>query len=133
MKNKLTMTNLENKLESLYLEKENIENEIKTLEEQINIEKEEKRKALQTTFTKEEKINIFKSLFISRQDIYAKKWLSKDGNKQGFYPVTRTFQGDDYIPLTNKEIEQFHEENFISYGSCSFNEPREDLTNLGIF
>ena len=35
--------------------------------------------------------------------------------------------------LTNKEIEQFHEENFISYGSCSFNEPREDLTNLGIF
>ena len=105
MKNKLTMTNLENKLESLYLEKENIENEIKTLEEQINTEKEEKRKALQTTFTKEEKINIFKSLFISRQDIYAKKWLSKDGNKQGFYPVTRTFQGDDYIPLTNKEIE----------------------------
>ncbi|MAC83671.1 MAG: helicase [Arcobacter sp.] len=99
------MTNLENKLKNLYLEKENIENEIKSLEEQISIEKEEKEKTLQTTFTKDEKINIFKSLFIARLDIYAKKWISKDGNKQGFYPVTRTFQGEDYIPLTNKEIE----------------------------
>jgi len=35
--------------------------------------------------------------------------------------------------LSNKEIIQFRENDFISYGSCSFNEPREDLTKLGIF
>jgi len=99
------MINLENKLQSLYLHKENIEEEIKSLEEQIKNEKEKASKPLKTTFTKNEKIDIFKSLFIARKDIYAKKWISKDGNKQGFYPVTRTFQGEDYIPLTNKEIE----------------------------
>ena len=99
------MINLEKKLKNLYLQKENIEEEIKSLEEQIIKEKEEASKPLKTTFTKDEKIDIFKSLFIARQDIYAKKWISKDGNKQGFYPVTRTFQGEDYIPLTNKEIE----------------------------
>jgi superfamily II DNA or RNA helicase len=99
------MINLEKKLKNLYLQKENIEEEIKSLEEQIKNEKEKASKSLKTTFTKDEKIDIFKSLFIARQDIYAKKWVSKDGNKQGFYPVTRTFQGEDYIPLTNKEIE----------------------------
>ncbi|MAD42030.1 MAG: helicase [Arcobacter sp.] len=99
------MINLENKLKSLYLQKENIEEEIKSLEEQIKNEKEKASKPLKITFTKNEKIDIFKSLFIARKDIYAKKWISKDGNKQGFYPVTRTFQGEDYIPLTNKEIE----------------------------
>ena len=35
--------------------------------------------------------------------------------------------------ITNKEIEQFRSKNFISYGSCSFDDPRQDLTNLGIF
>lgn len=97
------MINLENKLKSLYLQKEEIEVKIKSLEEQIQERK--TQQSLKTTFTKDEKINIFKSLFIARLDIYAKKWVSKDGNKQGFYPVTRTFQGEDYIPLTNKEIE----------------------------
>lgn len=97
------MTSLEKKLESLYLEKQNIEIEIKSLEEEIK--KEENLKLLKTTFSKNEKINIFKSLFVARADIYAKKWISKDGNKSGFYPVTQTFQGEDYLPITNKEIE----------------------------
>jgi superfamily II DNA or RNA helicase len=97
------MINLEKELENLYFQKKEIEIKIKSLEEEI--QKEKTQKPLQTTFTKDEKINIFKSLFIARLDIYAKKWISKDGNKEGFYPVTRTFQGEDYIPLTNKEIE----------------------------
>jgi len=100
------MINLENKLKSLYLQKENIEEEIKSLEEQIKNEKEKASKPLKITFTKNEKIDIFKSLFIARKDIYAKKWISKDGNKQGFYPVTRTFQGEDYIPSYNTFIVQ---------------------------
>lgn len=97
------MKNLEEKLNNLYLEKEKIESEINNLEERIKNEKDEK--LLKTTFTKNEKIEIFKSLFIARSDIYAKKWISKDGNKSAFYPVTQTFQGEDYLPITNKEIE----------------------------
>ena len=97
------MTNLEKELESLCLQKEEIEVKIQSLEESIKIEKQTSK--LQRTFSKDEKIDIFKSLFIARSDIYAKKWISKDGSKQAFYPVTRTFQGEDYIPLTNKEVE----------------------------
>jgi len=97
------MTSLEKKLEDLYLQKENIDVQIKELEDKIKSEK--TKKSSKTTFSKLEKIDIFKSLFIARFDIYAKKWISKDGNKQGFYPVTQTFQGEDFIPITNKEIE----------------------------
>ena len=35
--------------------------------------------------------------------------------------------------INNHEIDRFRKENFISYGSCSFDEPREDLKELGIF
>jgi len=97
------MISLEQKLKNLYLQKENIEIQIRKLESEI---KEEKNlQSLKTTFNKNEKIDIFKSLFVARSDIYAKKWISKDGNKSGFYPVTQTFQGEDYLPITNKEIE----------------------------
>ena len=101
------MSTLKEKLKALYLQKENIENEIKKIEKEIQeeIQKEKTLQSLKTTFTKNDKIEIFKSLFVARNDIYAKKWISKDGNKSGFYPVTQTFQGEDYLPITNKEIE----------------------------
>ena len=99
------MTNLKKRLEALYTQKEQIEQEIKSLEQQIEDELLKSKQQQKTTFSKDEKIDIFKSLFIARNDIYAKKWVSQDGNKQGFYPVTRTFRGEDFIPLTNKEIE----------------------------
>ena len=98
------MINLEKKLESLYIEKNRIDEEIEFVKNQIKIENDtvvRKKK-----FTKDEKIELFKSLFISRFDIYAKKWTSKDGLKEGFFPVTATFQGEDYLPFTNKEIEE---------------------------
>ena len=98
------MTNLEKKLETLYIEKNRIEDEIEFVKNQIRNENDtiiEKRK-----FSKDEKIELFKSLFVARFDIYAKKWISKDGLKQGFFPVTATFQAEDYLPFTNKEIEE---------------------------
>ena len=98
------MTNLEKKLETLYIEKNRIEDEIEFVKNQIRNENDtikEKKK-----FSKDEKIELFKSLFVARFDIYAKKWISKDGLKQGFFPVTGTFQGEDYLPLTNKDIEE---------------------------
>lgn len=98
------MKNLREKLQILYLEKEQIEKQIENLEKQIDKIKQDSIK--QVKFTKEEKIELFKSLFIGRFDIYAKKWINKDGTKQNFYPVTQTFQAEDYLPLTNKEIEE---------------------------
>ena len=98
------MTNLEKKLETLYIEKNRIEDEIEFVKNQIRNENDtikEKKK-----FSKDEKIELFKSLFVARFDIYAKKWISKDGLKQGFFPVTATFQAEDYLPFTNKEIEE---------------------------
>uniref|UniRef100_UPI00404807E8 TOTE conflict system archaeo-eukaryotic primase domain-containing protein n=1 Tax=Aliarcobacter sp. TaxID=2321116 RepID=UPI00404807E8 len=98
------MTNLEIQLENLYIQKNKIDEEIQLIKEQIKLEKEselEKR-----IFSKDEKIELFKSLFIARFDIYAKKWISQDGSKQGFYPVTATFKGEDYLPFTNREVEE---------------------------
>ena len=91
------MTNLEQQLENLYIQKNKIEEEIQLVKEQIKAEKESV--LVKKKFSKDEKIELFKSLFVGRFDIYAKKWVSRDGNKQGFYPVTATFQGEDYLPL----------------------------------
>ena len=98
------METLEKRLDELYIQKTKIEEEIELLKEQI---KQKNHLALiKKKFTKDEKIELFKSLFVARFDIYAKKWISRDGTKQGFYPVTATFQAEDYLPLTNKEIEE---------------------------
>lgn len=98
------MTNLEKSLEALYIEKNRIENEIELLKNQIRLENDSLIK--KKKFTKDEKIELFKSLFIARFDIFAKKWISKDGLKQGFFPVTATFNGEDYLPFTNIQIEE---------------------------
>lgn len=92
------MNQTSDRLKELYLQKEKIENEIKLLESKLQ-KKESKQ------LSKNEKIELFKTLFISREDIFAKKWISKDGEKNGFYPVTQTFKGNDFIPITNKNIE----------------------------
>ena len=34
--------------------------------------------------------------------------------------------------ISNFEIQNYRQESFISYGSCSFDEPREDLQKLGL-
>ena len=98
------MTNLEIQLENLYIQKNKIEEEIELVKEQIKAEKESV--LVKKKFSKDEKIELFKSLFIGRFDIFAKKWVSQDGSKQGFYPVTSTFRGEDYLPFTNREIEE---------------------------
>ncbi len=87
---------VQKRLNKLYEEKENIEKEIALLEKELN------KKEL----NKDEKIELFKSLFISRPDVYLKKWVSKDSTKESYFPVTKTFQGDDYLPLLNHDIEQ---------------------------
>ncbi|MFX4233097.1 TOTE conflict system archaeo-eukaryotic primase domain-containing protein [Aliarcobacter butzleri] len=109
------MQTLEKRLEELYIQKTKIEEEIAFLTNQI---KEKATLNQKKSFSKNEKIELFKSLFVARFDIYAKKWISRDGSKQGFFPVTKTFQGEDYTPLTNYEIEEHLRGNLFLASYC---------------
>lgn len=96
------MNQINDRLEKLYYQKQQIEVEINKLELEL---KQNTKKLINKKLNKDEKIELFKSLFINRLDIFANKWISKDGSKQGFYPLTQTFKGSDFIPITNKDIE----------------------------
>lgn len=96
------MKTVELELEELYFQKQKLEEKIKELENFLKNQKSKDKKE----FSKDEKIELFRELFISRTDIYAKKWKSKDGSKEGFSPVSKTFMGDDFLPLTNKDLEE---------------------------
>ena len=96
------MKTVELELEELYFQKQKLEEKIKELESFLKNQKSKDKKE----FSKDEKIELFKELFIARTDIYAKKWKSKDGTKEGFSPVSKTFMGDDFLPLTNKDLEE---------------------------
>ncbi len=88
---------IQKKLNNLYSQKKLIDEEIAFLEKELKKNK---------NLTKKEKIELFRALFISREDIFLKKWISKDGSKSSYYPVTATFKGEDYLPLTNQDIEE---------------------------
>lgn len=96
------MKTVELELEELYFQKQKLEEKIKELENFLKNQKSKDKKE----FSKDEKIELFRELFIARTDIYAKKWKSKDGSKEGFSPVSKTFMGDDFLPLTNKDLEE---------------------------
>ena len=96
------MKTVELELEELYFQKQKLEEKIKELENFLKNQKSKDKKE----FSKDEKIELFRELFISRTDIYAKKWKSKDGTKEGFSPVSKTFMGDDFLPLTNRDLEE---------------------------
>ena len=96
------MKTVELELEELYFQKQKLEEKIKDLESFLKNPKSKDKKE----FSKDEKIELFRELFIARTDIYAKKWKSKDGTKEGFSPVSKTFLGDDFLPLTNKDLEE---------------------------
>ncbi|MCT7531672.1 DEAD/DEAH box helicase [Aliarcobacter cryaerophilus] len=96
------MKTVELELEELYFQKQKLEEKIEELENFLKNQKSKDKKE----FSKDEKIELFRELFISRTDIYAKKWKSKDRTKEGFSPVSKTFMGDDFLPLTNKDLEE---------------------------
>ena len=96
------MKTVELELEELYFQKQKLEEKIEELENFLKNQKSKDKKE----FSKDEKIELFRELFISRTDIYAKKWKSKDGTKEGFSPISTTFMGDDFLPITNKDLEE---------------------------
>jgi superfamily II DNA or RNA helicase len=103
----MQLDKLHSKLNLLESQKKLIEKEI--LETKKIIEK-------LSPFSKQQKIALFKSLFVAREDVYPKYWVSKDGTKKGYSPVTFTFRGQDYIPI-NDNIIQKHLEGKIRLGT----------------
>lgn len=111
--------------QQLFSQLNDLESQKRSIEAQIlQIKRElEKHSAL----TKEDKISLYRSLFIGREDVYATYWISGDGLKKGYFPKTATFQGNDYLPLTDTVI-QSHLEGKIRIGTyavkdqsfCSF-------------
>ena len=96
------MKTVELELEELYFQKQKLEEKIEELENFLKNQKSKDKKE----FSKDEKIELFRELFIARTDIYAKKRKRKDGTKEGFSAVSKTFMGDDFLPLTNKDLEE---------------------------
>jgi superfamily II DNA or RNA helicase len=102
-----------------------LESQKRTIEAQILQIKRELEK--HSSFTKEGKIALYRSLFVVREDVYATYWISVDGLKKGYFPKTATFQGNDYLPLTDAVI-QSHLEGKVRIGTyavkdqsfCSF-------------
>jgi superfamily II DNA or RNA helicase len=103
----MTLDNLYARLNVLQQQKYSIDQEIIQIKQQIQ---------KLSPFSKEQKITLFKSLFITREDVYAEYWISKDGSKKGYSPKTYTFKGKDYIRI-NHNIIQKHLEGKIRLGS----------------
>lgn len=67
---------LNNQIDLLQQQKNQLEVELKSFDNLISI-------------TDPEKVAIFRSLFIGRQDVYAKLWISKKTGKKGYSPVCK--------------------------------------------
>jgi len=111
--------------DQLYKRLADLEDQKSAIEKEIIIIKYELDK--QSPFSKADKIALFRKLFIGNELAYAKHWVSKDGLKKGYAPVTKTFRGSDYIPVNDFVIQQ-HLEGKMRMGSyavknqsmCSF-------------
>ena len=102
----MELNELYSKLNFLESQKQSIEQEILETKKTIRV-----TEALPATveklsqFSKQQKIILFKSLFIAREDVYPKYWVSKDGIKKGYSPVSYSFRGQDYVPINNNIIQ----------------------------
>lgn len=75
--------------DQLYQRLTYLEEQRAVIDEEITIIKREIEK--QSPFSKADKIALFRQLFIGNELAYAKHWVSKDGLKKGYAPVTKTF------------------------------------------
>jgi hypothetical protein len=54
------------------------------------------------TLTKQERVDCFRSLFKGRTDIFAKRWMNKDGTKSGYSPACQ----NEWVPGVCKKAER---------------------------
>lgn len=114
----MSLQELHSRLSDFEFQKRSIEAQILQIKREL-----EKHSSL----TKEDKIALYRSLFVGREDVYATYWISGDGLKKGDFPKTATFQGNDYLTLTDAVI-QSHLEGKVRIGTyavkdqsfCSF-------------
>ena len=112
-------------IEKLYQQLSQLEQQKRSIEQKITFVR--KEIARYSPFSKADKIALFRQLFIGNDQVYAKHWVSKDGLKKGYSPVTKTFKGTDYVPVSDFVIRQ-HLEGKIRIGTyavknqtmCSF-------------
>ncbi|WP_294956104.1 DEAD/DEAH box helicase [Sulfurovum sp.] len=90
--------------DQLYKRLAYLEEQRSVIEEEITIIKREIEKL--SPFSKADKIALFRQLFIGNELVYAKHWISKDGLKKGYAPVSKTFRGTDYVPVNDYIIQQ---------------------------
>lgn len=69
----MILQQLHQKLQYLESQRTQLDNEILETKKQIE---------QLSPFSKEQKIELFKSLFVGRNDVFAKYWISKDGLKK---------------------------------------------------
>ena len=92
------------RIEELYKQLASLERQKAEIEKQIALLKKEIQK--HSVLSKADKIALFRRLFIGNEQVFARYWVSKDGLKKGYSPVTKTFGGSDYIPVSDYVIEQ---------------------------
>ncbi|MGV6832489.1 MAG: TOTE conflict system archaeo-eukaryotic primase domain-containing protein, partial [bacterium] len=88
----------------LYQRLFDLEEQKSVIEQEITVIKQEIEK--RSPLSKADKIALFRQLFIGNELVYAKHWISKDGLKKGYAPVSKTFRGTDYIPVSDRVIQQ---------------------------
>lgn len=103
----MLLADLHARLAKLEADKNRIENEIVSVKQAIE---------KQSPFSKADKIALFRQLFIGNEDVYAKRWISRDGLKKGYSPVPKTFRGNDWLPVSDTVIRQ-HLEGKERYGT----------------
>ena len=101
-------------IEKLYQQLSLLEKQKRSIEQKITLVR--KEIAQYSLFSKAEKIALFRQLFIGNDQVYAKHWVSKDGLKKGYSPVSKTFKGTDYVPISDFVIRQ-HLEGKIRIGT----------------
>lgn len=109
-----TIDQLYQQLSLLESQRNELDKKIETLRQEI---------ARHSPFSKADKIALFRQLFIGNTSAYAQHWISKDGLKSGYAPVTRTFRGKDYLPVDDRAI-QLHLEGKIRMGTYAIFDQR---------
>lgn len=57
------------------------------------------------SLSKEQKIELFRALFKGREDVFAQRWESQDGQRSAYYPAYTNRDKTDYLPLSDWLIE----------------------------
>ena len=70
------------RIQELKTELDSLHKQLKAIDAEI-----EAAKAASVSLSVEERVELFRSLFKGREDVFARRWQSRDGSKSGYQPV----------------------------------------------